>query len=180
MQKKATSGPASRNIKSAVMSWRSLRIVIAVCLLLFLASQVDLSYAVDVLADVSWRHLLAALVLLFLTRLLAAYRWYALLKPVESTVAFGNIVRLLFVSGFVGYFMPGTLGIEALRIYGFARTTANAALALTSVAVDRVLGTLALILLALFGLALLPTALPAGTAPMRCRTASPPSAGPAS
>ena len=71
----------------------------------------------------------------------------------------------MFVSGFVGYFMPGTLGIEALRIYGFARTTANAALALTSVAVDRVLGTLALILLALLGLALLPTALPAGTAP---------------
>jgi uncharacterized membrane protein YbhN (UPF0104 family) len=61
--------------------------------------------------------------------------------------------------------MPGTLGIEALRIYGFARTTANPALAVTSVAVDRVLGTFALILLALFGLALLPAALPAGVAP---------------
>ena len=54
------------------------------------------------------------------------------------------------------HFMPGTLGIEALRIYGFMRTTANAALAVASVAVDRLLGTFALILLTLCGLALLP------------------------
>jgi uncharacterized membrane protein YbhN (UPF0104 family) len=117
------------------------------------------------LADVEWRHLVTVLALLFLTRLLAAYRWYALLKHVDRTVAFGNILRLVFVSGFVGYFMPGTLGIEALRIYGFARTTAKAALAITSVAVDRVLGTFALVVLALGGLAMLPAALPAGVAP---------------
>ena len=103
--------------------------------------------------------------MLFLTRLIAAYRWYALLKHVDPTVAFGNILSLVFVSGSVGYFMPGTLGIEALQIYGFMRTTANAALAIASVAVDRVLGTFALILLALCGLALLPQALPAGVAP---------------
>jgi glycosyltransferase 2 family protein len=165
MQKKADSGPDQSNTKSAVISWRSLRIVIAVCLLLFLAAQVDLSYTLEILAGVKWRHLVTVLVLLFLTRLLAAYRWYALLKQVDPAVAFGNILRLVFVSGFVGYFMPGTLGIEALRIYGFMRTTANAALAVASVAVDRVLGTLALILLALCGLALLPAALPAGMAP---------------
>jgi uncharacterized protein (TIRG00374 family) len=117
------------------------------------------------LAQVEWRHLVAVLALLFLTRLIAAYRWYALLKQVDSTVAFGSIVRLVFVSGFVGYFMPGTLGIEALRIYGYMRTTANAALAVASVAVDRVLGTFALILLALFGMVLLPDALPTGIAP---------------
>ena len=96
--------------------------------------------------------------------MIAAYRWYALLRQVDDAVAFGGILRLVFTSSFVGYFMPGTLGIEALRIYGFARTSANAALAITSVAVDRVLGTFALILLALVGLALLPEALPAAGA----------------
>jgi uncharacterized protein (TIRG00374 family) len=127
-----------------------------------LAAQVNIAYTLEILKDVRWGYLFAVLALLFLTRLIAAYRWYALLKQVDFTVAFGNIVRLVFVSGFVGYFMPGTLGIEALRIYGFMRTTANAALAVTSVAVDRVLGTFALILLALLGLALLPAALPTG------------------
>jgi uncharacterized protein (TIRG00374 family) len=164
MHKNAAS-PGQSTKKSAIISWRSIRIVIAVCLLLFLVAQVNLSHTIDVLADVRWRYLFAVLILLFLNRLLAAYRWYALLKQVDSTVAFGSIVRLVFVSGFVGYFMPGTLGIEALRIYGFARTTANPALAVTSVAVDRLLGTFALILLALVGLALLPAALPAGVAP---------------
>lgn len=102
---------------------------------------------------------------MFLTRLLASYRWYTLLKPVDPTVRFGKITSLVFVSGFVGYFMPGTLGIEGLRIYGFARTTANAALAIASVAVDRVIGTFALVALALVGLAMLPAALPAGVTP---------------
>ena len=129
-----------------------------------MATQVNVAYTLEVLKDVRWGYLFAVLALLFLTRLIAAYRWYALLKQVDFTVAFGNIVRLVFVSGFVGYFMPGTLGIEALRIYGFMRTTANAALAVTSVAVDRLLGTFALILLALLGLALLPAALPTGAA----------------
>jgi glycosyltransferase 2 family protein len=142
------------------MSWRSFRIVIAVCLLLVLVAQVDLSYTIGVLADTKWSYLAAVLVLLFLTRLIASYRWYALLKQVDVAVRVGDIVRLVFVSSFVGYFMPGTLGIEALRIYGFARSSANAALAVASVAVDRLLGMFALILLALLGLALLPTALP--------------------
>jgi uncharacterized membrane protein YbhN (UPF0104 family) len=164
MQKNAASGGQSTT-KSTVISWRSLRIVIAVSILALLATQVNIPHALEVLKDVKWGYLFAVLALLFLTRLIAAYRWYALLKQVDFTVAFGNIVRLVFVSGFVGYFMPGTLGIEALRIYGFMRTTANAALAVTSVALDRLLGTLALILLALFGLALLPAALPAGVAP---------------
>jgi hypothetical protein len=161
MQKNAASTGQSTT-KSTVISWRSLRIVIAVSLLALLATQVNIAYTLEVLKDVRWGYLITVLALLFLTRLIAAYRWYALLKQVDFTVAFGNIVRLVFVSGFVGYFMPGTLGIEALRIYGFMRTTANAALAVTSVAVDRVLGTFALILLALLGLALLPSALPTG------------------
>jgi uncharacterized membrane protein YbhN (UPF0104 family) len=142
------------------MSWRSLRTLIAACLLLALLAQADLSYTIDVLAETNWRYLVAVLVLSFLNRLIAAYRWYALLKQVDVALGFGNIVRLVFVSGFVGYFMPGTLGIEALRIYGFSRTSANLALAVTSVAVDRLLGTFALILVALLGLALLPRSMP--------------------
>ena len=130
------------------------------CLLLVLAAQVDLSYTIEVVAAAHWWYLVAVLILSFCNRLIAAYRWYALLKQVDVAIGFGSIARLVFVSGFVGYFMPGTLGIEALRIYGFMRTSANAALAVTSVALDRVLGTFALILLALLGLALLPLALP--------------------
>ena len=159
---KSSSGKDSES--STIVSWRVLRIVIAISLLVLLATQINLSYTLDVLADLRWELVAAVVALLFLARVIAAYRWYALLKQVGSAIQFGNIVRLVFVSGFVGYFMPGTLGIEALRIYGFARTTANAALAVTSVAVDRVLGTFALILLALAGLPFLPDVLPAGVA----------------
>jgi len=147
-----------------VLSWRVVRIVTAIGLLVLLATQVDLARAIQALAGVSWQLLAAVLALILVARVLAAYRWYALLKQMDSAIAFGNIVRLVFVSGFVGYFLPGTLGIEALRIYGFARATGNAALAVTSVAVDRVLGMFALILLALGGLPFLPDALPSEVA----------------
>lgn len=62
----------------------------------------------------------------------------------------------MFVSSFLGYFSPGGLGVDAVRIYGFARASSDMGLAVTSVIVDRALGMLALLLLVLMALMLDP------------------------
>jgi uncharacterized protein (TIRG00374 family) len=66
----------------------------------------------------------------------------------------------MFVSDFVGYLMPGNLGVELLRVYGLARTTADTALAATSVLVERILAFFALLALVMAGLAFRPPQLP--------------------
>ena len=65
------------------------------------------------------------------------------------------------MADFVGYFMPGSLGVEVLRVYGLAKTTADPALSATSVVVERVVALVVLVLLVLLGLAARPLALPA-------------------
>jgi uncharacterized protein (TIRG00374 family) len=99
---------------------------------------------------------------LLIDRLIAAFRQYILLRGQHPAVTFWGIVRLTFVSGFAGYFTPGTVGVEALRVYGLSRTTGNLALSVTAVLVERLTALLALCLLVLLGVVLRPPGLPDG------------------
>jgi glycosyltransferase 2 family protein len=87
------------------------------------------------------------------TRLIGAFRWYVLLRGTSLDVSYLGVVRLTFVSDFMGYLTPGTLGVEALRFYGMSRMTSDPALSATSMLVERMLALFALIVLVLGGLA---------------------------
>ena len=87
------------------------------------------------------------------SRLLAGVRWYVLLRGRHAAVTLAGLLRLMFVADFVGYFMPGSLGVEVLRVYGMAKATADPALSATSVVVERVVALIVLVLLVLVGLA---------------------------
>jgi len=90
---------------------------------------------------------------IFAARLMSALRWYVLLRGLHSAVSYTGVLRLTFVSDFIGYFAPGSLGVDALRLYGMSRTTSNLALSATSMVVERMLAFLALIVLVVIGLA---------------------------
>lgn len=130
-------------------------------LLGFLLTQIDLGQASRAVADARIDLLLLAFAIVLGSRLLAAARWYLLLRGRHAAVTPFGMLRLMFVADFVGYFMPGSLGVEVLRVYGLAKTTADPALSATSVVVERVVALVVLVLLVLLGLAARPLALPA-------------------
>ena len=130
-------------------------------LLGFLLTQIDLGQAWRAVADARIDLLLLAFAIVLGSRLLAAARWYLLLRGRHAAVTPFGMLRLMFVADFVGYFMPGSLGVEVLRVYGLAKTTADPALSATSVVVERVVALVVLVLLVLLGLAARPLALPA-------------------
>ena len=109
---------------------RVLRIVVGVSLLAYLVSRLDLGVSLDVVAGARLDLLALAMAVFFGIRLLAAYRWLLLLRGRQLQVTFASVLRLIFVSGFVGYFTPGGVGIELAKLYGLARTTTDLALAL--------------------------------------------------
>lgn len=78
-------------------------------------------------------------------RLFSAYRWHTVLRWNGASVPLGAVVRISFVSTFLGFLAPGAVGVEALRMVGLARYTSNGALGVTSVVVDRLLSVLAMI-----------------------------------
>ena len=140
---------------------RWVRIAVGLSLLGFLLTQIDLGQASRAVADARIDLLLLAFAIVLGSRLLAAARWYLLLRGRHAAVTLFGMLRLMFVADFVGYFMPGSLGVEVLRVYGLAKTTADPALSATSVVVERVVALVVLVLLVLLGLAARPLALPA-------------------
>ena len=140
---------------------RWIRIGVAFGLLAFLLTQIDLQQALRAVAEARVELLLLAFAIVLSSRLLAAARWYLLLRGRHAALTLVGVLRLMFVSDFVGYFMPGSLGIEVLRVYGLAKMTADPALSATSVVVERLVALVMLVLMVLVGLAARPLALPA-------------------
>jgi uncharacterized protein (TIRG00374 family) len=117
---------------------------------------VDWQAILEVLMKARFDLLVLLLFVFALDRLLAGYRWYVLLHGRAPAVTFVGVVRLVLVSGFVGYFLPGGVGVEILKAYGLASRTSDRLLSVTSVLVERLFALAALVSLMLIGLALLP------------------------
>jgi uncharacterized protein (TIRG00374 family) len=81
----------------------------------------------------------------------------ALLTPLSpaSRPPFGTVLRIFFVSSFVGSFLP-SVGGDAVRTWSLARDGVPGSQSLASVLLDRLLGVISIVLAALLGLALAP------------------------
>ncbi len=97
---------------------------------------------------------LAAVVLVVMDRALMAYRWLLLLRAIEpgKELPFGSMMRVFFVSTFVGSFLPAGVGGAAARTVALARHKVPAADALASVVVDGLLGGVSVLIAAAGGL----------------------------
>ena len=151
-------GEMSAKVKSRL--WRWLRVAVSIALLATLSLYVDFSQSLEIARRARLDLLFLAFVLSLADRFLAAYRWYILVHGKNPQITFRRVVHLIYVSGFLGFFVPGTVGVEVVRIYGLSRTTSDLALSFSSALVERILAFLALLLLVLLGLILFPTGLP--------------------
>ena len=98
--------------------------------------------------------LLVAVLLVLADRALMAYRWFVLLRPLEGRdfPSFHAVLRIFFVSTFVGTFLPASIGGDAVRAYSLSNHDVPIADAMASVFVDRMLGVLSVLIMALAGL----------------------------
>jgi uncharacterized protein (TIRG00374 family) len=108
--------------------------------------------------------LLLAVALTLFDRALMAYRWLVLLRPLPpgARPPFGRVMRIFFVSTFVGTFLPGSVGGDLVRAYALASERVPMALSVASVAMDRALGVLSILLLGLAAVMAAPAQAPPG------------------
>jgi len=136
---------------------RPLRLVfklsVSAALVGYALSTADLSATAGLFPALKWLPLLLMLVTNFLTRLIAAFRWYRLVGPVLPDAGYSDFVRLTLASSFYGQFLPGG-GVEALQVAGLSRVRSDLPVAVASVFTDRLFGLLSLTLLLAVGVAL--------------------------
>lgn len=151
-------GPAGdQNRKSKWGGW--IRIVVSFSLLALLFSRIDAGQLVSVLKNARVEIVAVVLLLEIALRLFVAFRWRVLLKKTHPSFGFPDAVRVTFVANFLGQFLPGWVGIEAVRIYGMAKRTLDFAGSFTSVFMDRVFGMLSILVVACAGLYFAPEGL---------------------
>lgn len=125
---------------------RFLRLAVAVALTAFILWKADPAQVLAVAAAADWRWIGAAVALTLLDRTLMAYRWMVLLCALTpgSRPPFAPVLRIFFVSTFVGTFLP--VGGDVYRAYALARMRVSGAQAAASVLMDRLLGVLSIVL----------------------------------
>jgi uncharacterized protein (TIRG00374 family) len=114
-------------------------------------TSIDLGDSARAVASISQPHLWAVLGLVAIDRAVMVLRWILLLRASGIAISPAGATRLFLVSSFVGSFLPAGVGADAARAYGLSRESTTASEALASVAVDRLLGILSLVLMAMVG-----------------------------
>ena len=137
------------------------RLAITAAILAYLATTIDMAAAARATAAISPSHLMLVLLMVAIDRAVMILRWILLLRASGNPISTAGATRLFLVSSFIGSFLPAGIGADAARAYGLTRGNSfqapspkpqvPASEALASVAVDRLLGIVSLVLMAIIG-----------------------------
>lgn len=130
---------------------RTARALVSLLILWYLSTRIDMGTAARAVVGVSLPHLALVLALVALDRMVMILRWVLLLRASGVAIATADAARIFLVSAFVGSFLPAGVGGDAARAWGLKRHTAQGSEALASVAVDRLLGVLSLVVIGVAG-----------------------------
>ena len=122
---------------------------------LYLLWKIDVSEAVDILSEASFRYVLVAWILMVVTTVPMAWRWRELLHAKGVSDRLSWIIRTYFVSYTAGQVLPTSIGGDAMRVYETSRRhPGRLGLITGTVLLDRALGGAATLALAGVGFAL--------------------------
>jgi len=129
-----------------------LKMFVSIVLISYLLSRTDYTAIYKSLISALPSFLLLALSTLFLGKLLTGYRWQLLLVAQEIKIPLKSLIASLYVGQFFNSFLPTTIGGDAVRAYDTAAASKESAKSVTTVFMDRFIGVLALVLLAVLAL----------------------------
>ena len=128
-----------------------IRLAITAIILAILAMGIDMGASARAIAAIDLRYLALVLGLVAIDRIVMILRWVLLLRASGIAITTRGAARLFLVSSFVGSFLPAGVGADAARAYGLSRETTSGSEALASVAVDRILGVFAIVVMSMVG-----------------------------
>jgi uncharacterized membrane protein YbhN (UPF0104 family) len=120
------------------------KVAVSVVLYAWLFRRVDWAAIGPALGHATPFWILAAAGLLFASHLLASYQWGRLLRAAGIELPFWKVVSYYHVGLFFNNFLPANVGGDLARTLDASRSGSSRATALSTVILDRLLGTVAL------------------------------------
>jgi len=132
-----------------------LRVAVSVGLLALLYLWfVDKSQLGRLLAAIDSGYVALAMALITADRLLMAWKWWLLVRGREAAVGLWPAIRAYYLASFAGWFLPMTVGADAVRVAALAGEGRTPGL-VASIVLERAVGALAQAVLAVISLATL-------------------------
>lgn len=122
-------------------------------ILAYLLREVDAGAAARAMLRADPAALAIVGLLVLLDRIVMIWRWLLLLRASGTAITTATAARIFLVSSFVGSFLPAGVGGDAARAYALGQRTAQRGAAVASVAIDRILGVVAIALMGALGVA---------------------------
>lgn len=125
-----------------------LRFSIGLILLAIIVSQTELAELYRLFFSLQLHFILIGFLGLLLDRVLMSYRWLILLRQKGIEISLYSLTKIYFLSSFLGNILPSSIAPDIIRIYVASKHKANTHDVVSSVIVDRILGTISLALVA--------------------------------
>lgn len=128
-----------------------IRALVTVAVLALILRKIDGGEAMRAIGRLDLGVLLLVGALLIIDRGLMVWRWIALLRAAGQPISTKSATWIYLVSSFVGGFLPAGVGADFARAYTLSQRTSQGGAAIASVAADRLLGLISILLVGLFG-----------------------------
>jgi hypothetical protein len=125
-----------------------LKVVVSLGLLTYLIGRAGPSEMLALFRSAEVTGLAVALLVYVSTIILISWRWQLLLVSQNVTIPFGRLVALYFVGFFFNNFLPTSIGGDIYRALGAGQHSGRRATAAASILVERLMGMLAVAVLA--------------------------------
>ena len=125
------------------------KIAFSIALMAFLFSRIPFASVAAVLRAADRRWLLAAAGLMLASNVLGSWQWGQLLSAVQLRIPFWKVLAYYHVGLFFNNFLPANIGGDFMRVMDASRYDTTRGAALSTVLMDRIIGTVALAGLAL-------------------------------
>lgn len=143
-------------IGALLRSWW-VRAGLTAAILAYLLREIDARATLAAMLHADPRALVAVAVLVLVDRGVMIWRWLLLLRASGTRISTREASHIFLVSSFVGSLLPAGVGGDAARAYALGQRTAQRGAAVASVAIDRMLGVIAIALMGALGVALYTT-----------------------
>ena len=129
----------------------AVRVILAAFILWWIFRQVEWDRLAQLSSRIRWWLVLCALAIQLFNRLLTTFKWRLLMRAKQFDYPFSRLLRVVWISNFMGHFLPSAVGGDNVRMLTMARGNARAPDAISTVLMERMTGVASLAMLALAG-----------------------------
>ncbi len=135
---------------------RLLQVAVSIGFLFFLFRWIEVEKVKETLATANFTILALVVPIIVFNRVLMSGKWALLLRALDVDISWWESLRIYYISGFVGLFLPATVGGDTVRAV-LASKKSRPEPVISSIAVERLLGAAALLFMGTIGICLFMT-----------------------